>query len=231
MRSPKSTQSIELTPDFSKIFPAATVGILVLDNITYQNESSKLNALKGEIISSLHKQFPGLDSLKAHPVIQAYSRYYKKFNKSYHVLGQLRSVIFEDRPLTSASPLVEAIFTAELKNMLLTAFHDLETISLPLKISISSGEETYITLNGDEKRLKIRDMMVSDREGVISSVIYGPDKRTQVTRSTSSILIVVYAPDGISRESINSHFDDIKKMIRSVSPGCKLTTRSIFPLS
>ena len=146
------------------------------------------------------------------------------------MLGQLRSVIFEDRPLPSVSPLVEAIFAAELKNMLLTAFHDLETITFPLKIGISTGEETYITLAGEEKRLKPADMMVSDQMGVISSVIYGPDKRTCVTPSTSKILIVVYAPNGIDRESIISHFIDIEKLIRKISPEYKMTMRSVFPL-
>ena len=183
-----------------------------------QSGGSNLETAKREIILGLQKQFPDQNSLKEHPVIQAYSRYYKKFDKSYHVLGQLRSVIFENRPLPSVSPLVEAIFAAELKNMLLTAFHDLEKISFPLKIGISTGEETYITLAGEEKRLKPADMMVSDQTGVISSVIYGPDKRTCVTPSTSKILIVVYAPVGIDRESIISHFKDIENLIRKISP-------------
>jgi DNA/RNA-binding domain of Phe-tRNA-synthetase-like protein len=140
-------------------------------------------------------------------------------------------VIFENRPLPSVAPLIEAIFAAELKNMLLTAFHDLEKISFPLKIGISSGDETYNTLGGDEKRLKPADMMVSDQTGVISSIIYGPDKRTCVTSSTSKILIVVYAPVGIERESIISHFIDIENLIRKNSPECKMTMRSVFPLN
>ena len=207
------------------------VGVLILENVMIQSGGSNLEIAKREIIIGLQKQFPDQNSLKEHPVIQAYSRYYKKFDKSYHVLGQLRSVIFENRPLPSVYPLVEAIFAAELKNMLLTAFHDLETISFPLKIGISAGEETYVTFAGDEKRLKPADMMVSDQTGVISSVIYGPDKRTCVTPLTSKILIVVYAPVGIDRESIISHFKDIENLIRKVSPDCKMAMRTVFPIS
>jgi len=221
---------IEISQEFAKVYPGAYVGILVLEKVMLQSRSSNLETARNEIIRGLQKQFPDLDSLKAHPVIQAYTKYYRKFDKSYHVLGQLRSVIFENRPVPSASPLVEAIFAAELKNMFLTAFHDLETISFPLKIGISSGGETYLTLSGDEKRLKPTDMMVSDQTGVISSVIYGPDKRTRVTPSTSRILIVVYAPDGISRENIISHFTDIESLICSVTPECKRTFQSVFPL-
>lgn len=220
---------IEISQEFAKVYPGAAVGILVLEKVMPQSGSSNLVSARNELIRVLQKQFPDLASLKAEPVIQVYTRYYRKFDKSYHVLGQLRSVIFENRSLPSSAPLVDAIFAVELKNMLLTAIHDLETISFPLKIGISVNEETYITLGGEEKRLKFADMMVSDQTGVISSVIYGPDERTRVTPSTSRILIVVYAPDGISRESIFSHFKDLENLIGRISPDCKITLRSVFP--
>ncbi len=147
------------------------------------------------------------------------------------MLGQLRSVIFKDRPLPSVSPLVEAIFIAELKNMLLTTFHDLETITLPLNIGISAGDEIYMTLAEVEKRLKPTAMMVCDQIEVISSVIYGQDKRTSGTPSASKILIVVYAPVGIDPESIFSHLSDIEDLIQKISPECLTTLRSVLPLS
>ena len=103
--------------------------------------------------------------------------------------------------------------------------------TFPLNIGISTGEETYITLTGEEKCLKPADMMVSDQKGVISSVIYGPDKRTCVTPSTSNILIIVYAPVGIECDSIISHFTDIENLIRLVSPECKMAMRTVFPIS
>ena len=221
----------ETSRDFSEINPRASVGILVLENVTIQPKASNLGDAKREIINGLRKQFPDQNSLKEHQVIQAYSRYYKKFDKSYHVLGQLRSMIFEDRPLPFISPLIEAIFAAELKNMLLTAFHDLDTLIFPLKIGISSGDETYITLAGEEKRLKPADMMISDQRGIISSVIYGPDKQTRVTPSTSRVLVAVYAPEGINREKIISHFEDLEKLVRLVSPSCRMTTQTLLPIS
>ena len=143
MNSIGSPFQIEISQEFTKTYPGAAVGLLALENVVIQSGSSDLETAKREIILGLQKQFPDQNSLKEHVVIQAYSRYYKKFDKSYHVLGQLRSVILENRPLPSVSPLVEAIFAAELKNMLLTAFHDLEKITFPLTIGVSAGEETY----------------------------------------------------------------------------------------
>ena len=230
MNNSESHIQIDFSQEFSKAYPGAAVGVLVLEDVMIQYEGSDFESTKHKIILGLQRQFPDQNSLKEHPVIQAYSRYYRKFDKSYHVLGQLRSVIFDNRPLPSVSPLVEAIFAAELKNMLLTAFHDLEKITLPLKIGISAGDEIYMTLAGEEKRMKPADMMVSDQTGVISSVIYGPDKRTSVSPSSSQIMIVVYAPVGIDHESIINHFIDIENLIRKFSPECKMTMRSILPL-
>jgi DNA/RNA-binding domain of Phe-tRNA-synthetase-like protein len=220
---------IDISQEFSEIYPGASVGVLVLENLNIQSHVSILEDAKREIILGLQRQFPDQFTLKEHPVIQAYARYYKKFDKTYHVLGQLKSVIFDNRPLPSGSTLVEAIFAAELKNMLLTAFHDLDLIRSPLKIEIASGAEVYTTLRGEEKRLKPADMMVCDQVGVISSVIYGPDKRTCVTASTSKILIVVYAPLGITSGNIISHFEDIENLVSMVTPDYKITMRAVYP--
>ena len=220
---------IEITHDFSVIYPRAAVGILVLENVKAQYSVEKLDDIKREIILNLQKQFPDKNTLKEHPVIQAYSRYYKKFEKSYHVLGQLKSVIFENHPLFAGTGLIETVFIAELKNMLLTAIHDLDSIRFPLKIGVSSGEEVYTTLRGNEQCLKPGDMMVRDQAGVISSVIYGPDCRTCVTPSTSNVMMVVYAPDGIRREEIIDHFEDIKRIIGIISPQFINALQTIYP--
>jgi len=220
---------IEITQDFSVIYPRAAVGILVLENVKAQYSVEKLDDIKREIILNLQKQFPDKNTLKEHSVIQAYSRYYKKFEKSYHVLGQLKSVIFENHPLSAGTGLIETVFIAELKNMLLTAIHDLDSIRFPLKIGVSSGEEVYTTLRGNEQCLKLGDMMVRDQAGVISSVIYGPDCRTCVTPSTSNSMMVVYAPDGIRREEIIDHFEAIKRIIGIISPQFITALQTIYP--
>ena len=167
--------------------------------------------------------------LKNHPVIEAYSRYYKKFKKSYHVLGQLGSVLFENRPLPSGSALISTMFVAELKNMLLTALHDLDSVRPPVEIDVSTGNEVYTMLRGAEQRLKPGDMIMRDQEGIISSVIYGPDNRTLVTSTTSRVVFVVYAPEGIGKERIDRHFEDINNLILLFSPHYRQIQREIYP--
>ena len=221
--------SFKISRDLSLIYPGAYVGILVLKNLKSSSQSKIPVPIKQEIFASLQERFPDPAALKDHPVINAYATYYKQFKKSYHVLGQLQSVIFEKRSLPSGLPLVEAVFSAELKNMLLTAVHDLDAIQSPVKISVASGEELYTTLGGNEQRLKSKDMYIRDQAGILSSVIYGPDQRTRVTTATSSILVTVYAPEGIGSEAVAGHLNTIRDIYKTIAPKMKVVLQKIFP--
>lgn len=69
--------------------------------------------------------------------IKTYVEYYKCLKKTYHVLLQLESIVFKKKSIPNVSPLVEAMFMAELKNQLLTANHDMDTIKLPIKVDLA----------------------------------------------------------------------------------------------
>jgi DNA/RNA-binding domain of Phe-tRNA-synthetase-like protein len=220
---------ISISNEFLKTYPKASIGILVLENLKNVHKNPSLDARVEQLISDLILQFPDRDLIKKHPVIEAYTRYYKKYKKSYHVLGQLESALFENRPLPSGSALISTMFAAELKNMLLTAIHDLDAVHPPVEIDVSTGNEIYTLLRGTEQRLKHGDMITLDAEGVLSSVIYGPDRRTIVTSTTSRVIFVVYAPEGIEKDRIDQHFEDIKSLIQSFSPQCNQLLGEIYP--
>jgi len=141
----------------------------------------------------------------------------------------LESAIFENRPLPSGLALVQAVVAAELKNMLLTAVHDLDAVQPPLEIGISTGDEVYTTLRGIQQRLKAGDMLVRDQAGVLSCVVYGPDERTKIQPGTASLLAVVYAPAGIDKGLILSHFADIQTCLRMISPAFTTMLEAVYP--
>ena len=129
-----------------------------------------------------------------------------------------------DKYYPTVSSLVEAMFMAEMKNLLLTAGHDLDTIDLPIKLDIAKGEgdEKFTQITGQEKTLIKNDMFVSDLQGTTSSIIYGPDKRTQIKPDTRRVLRVVYMPPGIGKERTLQHLGDIKKYVELISPKQKV---------
>ena len=199
-------------------YPNATVGVMIIENAYNPKEAPELDAIKMEIEQKLRQNYTDKEVLRALPAIQAYKAYYKPFNKSYHVQFQLESLIFENRPIPNTAGLVKAMFAAELDNMLLTAGHDLAEIRFPVSIGLAQDDEIYTLLNGKNQTPKTDDMCMKDQDGIISSVIYGPDQRTCIQVSTKDAMFVVYAPDGISHETIKKHFEDIFKYIKLFSP-------------
>ena len=68
------------------------------------------------------------------------------------------------------------------------------------------------------QQLKADDMHMADAQGVVSSVIYGPDQRTRITAATRAVLFVTYAPKGIEETALRQHLDRIEEYVRLVSP-------------
>lgn len=107
---------------------------------------------------------------------------------------------------------------AEVKNMLLTAGHDLDVLELPLTLDVSGGTETYTLIRGEKQVLKPEDMFISDQRGVISSIIYGPDQRAQITPATRNVIFTVYAPAGIEPYAVEKHLGDIRDLVLMIAP-------------
>ncbi len=143
------------------------------------------------------------------PVLQAYNTYYRRFKKTYHVQLQLESIAWKGKLIPNVSALVEAMFMAEMKNMLLTAGHDLDVLHLPLTLDVSKGTESYLLMREDEQVLRAGNMMIGDGMGIVSSIVYGPDQRTQITDGTRSVVFTVYAPPGITGQTVAQHLQDI----------------------
>lgn len=209
-----------VTQAWKAAHPNAHAGILVMQAVDNPAVHPELEALKQELERQLRAQYAGADrqALEGCAPIPAYTAYYKQFKKTYHVQAQLESIAFKGRAIPSVGALVTAMFIAELKNLLLTAGHDLDALQLPVTLGVAGGDECYTLLRGQEQALKAGDMMMADRAGVISSIVYGPDQRTQITAHTHNVLFAVYAPAGISGLAVQIHLQDIRDYVHIVSP-------------
>lgn len=219
-----------VTKEWSESYPNAHAGILVMGNVENPGVHSGLENRKQTLEMDLRAQFTGQDPhvLETLAPILAYNAYYKKFNKTYHVQGQLASIIFKAKTIPSQAALVEAMFMAELKNGLLTAGHDLDQLRLPVTLSIASGNEHYTLLRGQDQVTKAGDMLMTDQAGVISSIVYGPDQRTQINAATKNALFAVYAPGGVDTQAIQSHLQDIRDFVLVIAPQAKVRALEIY---
>jgi DNA/RNA-binding domain of Phe-tRNA-synthetase-like protein len=187
-----------------------------------------LDQAKADLEHELRTRFSAEADLKTLPPIQAYTAYFKRFKKTYPVLLQLESIAFQGKSIPRVAALVEAMFVAELKNVLLTAGHDLETLHLPIRLDVARGDERYVRLNGVEQALKPGDMMMADGEGIISSVIYGPDQRTRITPATRHVLFAVYAAPGIGEQAVAEHLHDMQAYVLLIAPEAKVELLQVY---
>lgn len=210
-------------------YPEAAVGILALERVCNPNEHPDLEAKKDALEQDLRRRFGESDraTLRSMPALRAYHEYYKRFKKSYHVQLQLESVAFKGKSIPRVAALVEAMFMAELKNQLLTAGHDLAAVVQPISVEVANGNERYQRINGQQQRLKEGDMYIADAEGVMSSIIYGPDRRTQIRPETTAAIFTVYAPPGISLTSVLEHLGDIEGYVGLFSPNMNVLEQQV----
>ena len=213
-----------VSEEWKNVYSQAFIGILTMTGVANPKHHKGLEGRKQELETQLRTQYAGADraSLKQLPTMQAYNSYYKRFKKSYHVQLQLESVVLKGKSIPSIAKLVEAMFMAELKNMLLTAGHDLEKVHLPIGVDVAQGGESYIGIRGKAESLKTGDMFIADSEGILSSIIYGPDKRTQITSATTQVLFTVYAPAGITKDAVQKHLEDMRDYVQLVTPGANV---------
>ncbi len=215
-----SNPHIKVTDRWRETFPGGHVGVLLVGNVENTGDATLLDKRKREIESRLRERFAGFfrsDFLELE-VLKAYRDYYKSFDQTYHVQGQLESVVRKGKSLPNVSPLVDANFAAELETLVLTAGHDADVLETPLTIDATQVGETFVQMNGSKRLLKPNDMMMSDAHGVVCTILYGQDERTPISPDTRRALYVAYAPSGVPVAAVQGQLEAIRDNILLFAP-------------
>jgi DNA/RNA-binding domain of Phe-tRNA-synthetase-like protein len=220
----------EVSEAWRSAFAGAHAGVLIMHGVTNPAGHAALQSEKRRLEDELRARFAGLDrrAIEELAPIQAYTAHYKRFKKTYHLQLQLESIVFKDKSIPNVAALVEAMFMAEIKNLLLTAGHDLDALEPPVVLDVATGRESYTLLRGDDQALKAGDMYIRDRRGVMSSVVYGPDRRTQIGSGTQRVIFTVYAPAGIDPAAVYRHLEDIRDNVWLVSPSAQVALAEVY---
>lgn len=220
----------DVTPAWKSTYPEAHVGVLVMHEVSNPAHHPDLERQKAALEEQVRAQFAGQDraGIASHPILQAYSEYYRHFKKTYHIQLQLESLVLKGKSIPRVAALVEAMFMAEMKDLLLTAGHDLDALQLPLTLDVSTGNEAYTLLRGEQQVLKPGDMLIRDQVGVVSSIIYGPDQRTQITSKTHNVVFTAYAPAGIETQTVEGHLGNIRDYVMIIAPQAQVESLKIY---
>ncbi len=131
----------QITQEWKYNYPDAHAGVLVLRGVTNPANHAELEKQKSDLEERLRGRFAGLDrsALLQLPELRAYDAYYSRFKKTYHIQLQLESIILKGKPIPAVAALVEAMFMAEMEDLLLTAGHDLDSLKLPADAGCLTG--------------------------------------------------------------------------------------------
>lgn len=211
---------ITATADWASAHPGATIGLLELSGAVQPPASPGLEQRKHETVARLRERYAGFTrpDFLALPVMAAYERYYKRFHKTYHVLLQLESIVLKGKGLPNVSPLVDANFAAEVETGVLTAGHDVGQLRGAVSMDVSRTGDDMTLMNGAAKVIYAGDMIMRDEGGICCSIIYGQDNRSPISRETSHVLYVSYAPAGVPAELVKTHLRQIESNVRLFSP-------------
>lgn len=212
--------SISGAAEWRASHPGALIGLLELSGVENTLPSPQLDQRKRQTEARLRQDCAGFSrgDFLALPVMAAYERYYRRFDKTYHVLLQVESLILKGKNLPDVSPLVDANFTAEVATFVLTAGHDAAKLEAPVVIDASRPGDEMTLLNGAAKPIRAGDMVMRDRDGVCCSILYGQDNRSPITAETRHVLYVAYAPPGVPAEAVEAQLRQIEQNVRLFSP-------------
>jgi len=212
--------SISATHEWRNTHPGGIIGLLELSGIENTHLSSSLDEQKRATEANLRERYQGFtrQDFLALPVMTAYELYYKRFDKTYHVLLQVESIVLKGKKLPNVLPLVDANFIAEVETLVLTAGHDVVKLHEPISIDVSREGDQMTQMNGASKVIRASDMVMRDADGISCSIIYGQDNRSPISANTSHALYVAYAPAGVSAEIVDAQLQKIEENIRIFSP-------------
>jgi DNA/RNA-binding domain of Phe-tRNA-synthetase-like protein len=164
------------TDAWKSAFPGAVVAALVMRGVENPEQSAALEVRKRQLEEDLRARGARLGREGAGPApgVRAYVDYYRAHGKTYHVKAQWESVAIKGKPLPRRAALVEAMFMAELKNLILTAGHDLTAVELPVRVDVAREEDGYVLMNGTERVPGAGDMMMVDGRASSRACFTGP---------------------------------------------------------
>jgi DNA/RNA-binding domain of Phe-tRNA-synthetase-like protein len=208
--------SITSTPEWRSAHPGSIFGLLELSGVDNTRPSPILDQRKRETEASLRARYQGFtrQDFISLLIMAAYQRYYKRFDKTYHVLLQLESIVLKNKNLPDVSPLVDSNFTAEVDTLILTAGHDVDKLQGALTLDVSRAGDLITRMNGIPKAMEAGDMVMRDLTGVVCSLIYGQDNVSPITPATTRALYVAYVPAGIPAAAVESQLQKIAEHVR-----------------
>lgn len=177
-------------------------------------------ARKKQVLTELKDIFSNYDR-KAVFGENPYTRYFKKYKKTYPVLQQLESFLLKDRLFPSGNPVNEVAFLTELQTQMLLGTHDIDRMSGALELFCPTEKLPYPGMRGEEVHTYPGDVSGRDGDGIILSMIAGADERTYIRPDSTHIAYLFFGAPGVTGEQIQTLQGVLAGHVRVLAPAAE----------
>lgn len=136
--------------------------------------------------------------------------------------AQLTAV--QKKGLPPANPFVRALLMSEVRTGILMGVQDSAAIKGPLICDVARQGESFPGMRG-EIRCQEGEIVLRDSDGIIATLLQGPDRRTRITKSTRDVAFFIFSVPGIDIADVNEGVDAVQSLLK---PACNLMSTRIY---
>lgn len=189
-------------------------------------DMAAFDALKERELTALRQEMAGYDR-KAVFGENPYNRYFKRYKKTYPVLQQLESYLLKGRPFPGGNPINEIAFLTELRTRALLGAHDVDQIRGQAELFCPTEKLPFPGIRGEESHCYPGDVTGRDAEGIIFSLIAGPDGRTCIRADSSHVVFLVFGVPGIGPAEIAAVQERLTGYAKALAPGAGISSWAV----
>ena len=210
----------------TEIFPKITIGIVRgAGSSPFTCSDEKIQEMRSAAESELGEKGLQTSTLSTHPHMQAWRDAYRKFkvkaktHKPTHEALARRILVGDGWP--DINPIVDIYLTNQLCHLLPHGGYDADKLSGTLRLEISSGDEPFTALGGEEQMTKADEVIYRDDQRILTRRWnYRDADATCIRDETTNFILMIESPgELIDDEAVAKSADDLAGRYRSVFDG------------
>lgn len=150
--------------------------------------------------------------------IQAFEQFFAKNGYRSPLSAQFEQV--QQKGLPPGNPLVQALLLAEMSTGLLMGAQDAATVQGELTYDLAQAGETFSGMRS-EVRCGENEIVLRDHEGIIASLLQGPDNRTRLSKSTKDVVFFIFSVPTISAAELQEGADMVCRIFKDACEDCE----------
>ena len=208
--------------EFWNLFPDATLGVLVLNNVEEDKVLSEdeLNEIKKLLNSSneIAKKYVPNEVISENDVVKVWREAYSKFPTKKGARCSLENLlkrVLHDNPVGTILPSVDITNSISLKYAFPIGAEDIDKIDGDIRLDIMEGNEKFIPLGSEEEDPPLKaEVAYADDYGVVCRCFNWRDgKRTCIDDKTRNEFIIMECLEKDRVDELSEALNELKDLM------------------